>query len=84
VYIVPEVFFDTGGTSVGKRSKGSLGVDVAVYIVKKGKKYGKNDLKIIFDLKTGRSWSSRHLKKLRDRVGDVPIVQIMVPIIGRR
>jgi hypothetical protein len=61
-----------------------LGVDIAVYIVKKGKKYGKNDLKIIFDLKTGRSWSNSYIKKLRDRVGNVPIVQIMVPIIGRK
>jgi len=84
IYIVPEVFFDSGGNPTGRRSRGSLGVDVAVFVVKKGERYTTKDLKIIFDLKTGQGWNSRHIKKLRERVGDVPIVQIMVPIIGRR
>jgi hypothetical protein len=84
IYIIPEVFFDTGNKPVARRSRGSLGVDVAVFVTKKGKPYTKKDLKIIFDLKTGRAWGSSHLKKLRNIYGNVPIVQIMVPIIGRR
>jgi len=80
IYIKPEVFFDKDGKAP-RRGSGSLGVDVLFYVNRNKNGYEEKDAKIILDFKTGRGWSSRHMKRLRDRFGnDVTIMQMFLPI----
>jgi hypothetical protein len=80
IYIEPEVFFDKNGKAP-RRGKGSLGVDVLFYVNRNKHGYDDKDAKIILDFKTGKGWSSSHMRRLRERFGhDVTIIQMFLPI----
>jgi len=87
VHILPEVFVDKGGRKVGRRSRGSLGVDILIATGPKGvapnKDHSNLKNRVILDLKTGKGWSQSHINKLHKRYGDIPIIQLVVPIIGK-
>ena len=82
-----EVFVDKGGIGVGRRSRGSLGVDILIVTTKKGvapkKDLSNAKKRVVLDLKTGKGWSKSHIEKLHKRYGNIPIIQLVVPIIGK-
>ncbi len=87
VYLIPEVFGYVGGGQAYRRAKHSRGVDILIGTLKKGEPFNKNklDYRVILDLKTGGTWSESqiHKLKLRKRFGAIPIIQIVIPIIGK-
>ncbi len=87
VYLIPEVFGYEGGGQASRRAKHSRGVDILVGTLNKGEHFNKNklDYRVILDLKTGGTWSESkiHKLKLRERFGLIPIIQMVIPIIGK-
>jgi hypothetical protein len=75
-------YYDKGKIKSSKnRIAGSIGVDIEVYKIKTG------EVKLIIDLKTGPTKMSRSRRNtLSTRAGNpnIPVIEIHVPITGRR
>jgi RHS repeat-associated protein len=85
VHILPEVFVDSNGVKSARRAKGSLGVDILISTSPRGVQANANHSnltkRVVLDLKTGKGWSKSKLTKLHNRYGNIPIIQMMIPIL---